>query len=320
MVSFLNTDNNLPQSRQLWAITRSVLEVNMYKQKKNGKKSKSHWDEFEALLKVVKFFLKTVALYDKGTWLARQIISNKICLEFDNLPEAFSGYKILHLSDLHIDALPNFEQDIINQLQHLEYDICIMTGDYRKEIEGGFSQIIEPMKKITDAINCTDGTYAILGNHDTYLMYTLEEKMNIRFLINESIKISKNGKTILLTGTDDPYAYYTEQAAYALQEEFDGFKIAAVHTPELKNMASENSYDLYLCGHTHGGQICLPNGKPLITHQKEGSEYASGLWRENGMVGYTHNGCGVSGIPVRYNSHGEVTIIELQKKNRYENN
>ena len=320
MVQYLLNNEYRKESHLIWAVTRSVLEANNYKHKKSGKKTKSHWDKFESILQVLKLMLKMMNIYEKGIRKARQIKINTLEMKHQRLPKAFSGYRILHLSDLHLDALPGIEKKIIKKIHETKFDLCIITGDFRKDQEGGYDKIFTPLKKIIDTIHCPDGIYAVLGNHDTYLMKSLEDHMNIRFLINESVSISRKGSHIFLTGTDDPFAYYTEQAAVALQHPYSGFKIAAVHTPELKNLAADNHYNLYLCGHTHGGQICLPNGTPLITHQKEGREFAMGRWHVNGMTGYTSTGCGVSGLPVRYNCEGEITLIKLNNIECYENN
>ena len=76
---------------------------------------------------------------------------------------------------------------------------------------------------------------------------------------------------------------------------------------------SRSDFDLLLGGHTHGGQVCLPGGLPLVTHCQNGRRYAAGLWRHGGMVGYTSRGVGVSGLPVRFNSRGELTLITLRR-------
>jgi predicted MPP superfamily phosphohydrolase len=105
-------------------------------------------------------------------------------------------------------------------------------------------------------------------------MHSLYNWLTLLFLCQNE----RAGQKILITGTDDPYRYYTIQELRALETSGYDFKIALVHTSELYDLAAENNYDLYLCGHTHGGQICLFNGKPLITHQYEGSRFVKGLW------------------------------------------
>jgi predicted MPP superfamily phosphohydrolase len=169
------------------------------------------------------------------------------------------------------------------------------------------------MKKMADSIHAKDGILATLGNHDTYLMVDFMENLGIKVLANETISIKKDNEKISVTGIDDPHYYFTDQALVALEESSDGYKIALVHSPELYDAAADNGYSLYLCGHTHGGQIALPGGIALITHLHNGRKYYRGLWRHSQLVGYTNQGSGTVGIPVRFNTQSEIALITLIK-------
>jgi len=302
------------ERRIIWAAMRASLEASRYKYKRNGKKSRSHWTLFERLLSVFRVGLKISGLYSKGEENARQIQLEQKTFYFSALPEAFDGFRILHLSDFHIDSLSGHENDIIKVIDSLEYDVAFLTGDYRKNITGSFKNILEPMKKIAGSMQPPFGIWATLGNHDSYLMAEYEEEVGINLIVNETLELEKEGQTIYATGTDDTYYYYSEQAVFALEKPIEGFKIALVHTGELRDVAAKNGYSLYLCGHTHGGQICLPGGKAILTHQYEGGEVIAGSWKYGEMQGYTNRGCGVSGIPVRFNCPPEVTLITLKRK------
>ena len=176
--------------KNIWLSTRAHLESDRYKYSSSGKRSKSRWSLFSKLLNIFVILLKLFNLYKKGLKNAKNIHINKFTLEFPDLPEKFDGYKILHLSDLHLDTLPGIEDIIINKIKNLQYDLCVMTGDYRKNTLGSFKQIINPLKKIVSAKNPKDGIIAIFGNHDTYLMLKQFDKMGIKLLANESISIS----------------------------------------------------------------------------------------------------------------------------------
>jgi hypothetical protein len=308
------TDKNSNERRVVWKALRASLELSHYKYKRSGRKSRSHWNFFEKLLYLFECFLKLGDLYEKGIRNASQVSVVRKTLKFSNLPTAFDGFTILHLTDLHIDSIAGHEKQILKAVENLSYDVALFTGDYRKNISGAFSQILTPMKTLSAAMNPPYGKWAVLGNHDTYLMADYEEDIGIRLLVNESVKFQKDGQEIVITGTDDPFYYYSEQAMMALERPIEGFKIALVHTSELRDIAADNDYKLYLCGHTHGGQICLPNGKALLSHQYEGKETIAGLWYHQGMTGYTSRGCGVSGLPVRYNCPPEVTLFRLEKQ------
>ncbi len=313
MFQFLDKPEVRKEKRMIWAATRSVLETIGTVHKKSGRKSKSHWNLFLRLLKIFAFLMKITGYYRKGYGNAKTIRVNEISLNFPNLPNAFNGFRILHLSDLHIDCIPGFASLIIEKVKNLNFDICLMTGDYRKDISGSFREILNPFRILSKYIKAGYGTFAVLGNHDTYLMARYEHESGMELLINESVEIIKDGQKVLITGTDDPFNFYSEPASLCLETRGYDFKIAMVHTPELAGTASENKYDLYLCGHTHGGQICLRDGLALISHQFEGKQYNHGIWNIGSMTGYTSRGVGVSGLPVRFNCPAEVTLITLVK-------
>lgn len=304
---------SLKDNRNIWASTRSVIEADNFKRKSGGKKSKSRWPLFVRVLKLFKPFFKISGLYRRGFKNTMSFKMNEYEVAFEDLPQNFDGFKILFLSDLHLDSVNGFENKIIEKLNNLDCDICLLGGDYRMANSGSFKNILEPFKKIIQSIKSFYGIYAVFGNHDTYLMETYEDEIGLKFLINESVTIIKEGQKLCITGTDDPFKFYTDQAIQALERSSKGFKIALIHTPELHQQASENGYSFYLCGHTHGGQICLPGGYPIITHQNEGKDFINGFWQSGLMKGYTSTGVGVSGLPVRFNCPGEIAVFKLKK-------
>lgn len=301
------------ENLKIWANTRSFLENNNFKNKRNGVKSKRHWTLFTNLLKIFIIGLKFIGSYNKAYYNALDVKVNIIKLEYSNLPEQFDGFRILHLTDLHIDIAPNVDEKIIDAIKNLDYDVCLMTGDYRNSEYGSFKGIKKPLSNLMKNIKAKEGVFATLGNHDTYLMVSFFEEIGVEVLPNKTIDIVRGDKKISITGVDDVHSYYTDQAVLALEQNINNFKIAMVHSPEIFDIAADNNYNLYLCGHTHAGQICLPSGKPLITHLYTGKKFYKGLWKYKQMNGYTSNGCGTSGIPIRINTQSEVTIFELTK-------
>jgi len=301
------------EHRRIWAATRSVLERDNYKHKRYGKRSRSHWTLFERMILGFGFFLKVVRMYQRGCRNATDIVVKNIDLGFSRLPPAFDGYRILHLTDLHLDGGEPIEHIVCEKIQHLQYDLCVLTGDYRERTHGTLEAMLGPMQRIADAIRAKDGILAVLGNHDSYLMVDYLEDMGIRVLANETTAIYRGNTRIAVTGIDDPNYYYTDQVLRVLEETGEEFKVVLVHTPELFDVAADNGYSLYLCGHTHGGQICLPGGIPLITHLCHGRQFFSGLWHHADMKGYTGNGTGTVALQVRFNSQSEIACITLKK-------
>lgn len=303
------------KSRQLWLSNRKKLEALRFNRISERAKETGRITLLDHMLPLITLGLKTMGFYHWGFKNALDVALKQHELYFENLPRNFDGYKILHLSDLHIDCLPGLEDVICQMISGLEYDMCAITGDYRLGSYGTYKEnVVEPLKKIADAITARDGIYATLGNHDTHHIVNILEEMGMVALTNETKYIRRGEEQMVITGTDDPYTYYTNQMVEALNTDDAGFKVALAHSPELYKEAAKNHYDLYLCGHTHAGQICLPTGAPLISHLKKGKHLVSDFWKEENMVGYTSAGCGTSGLPIRFNCRGEITLFTLRRK------
>ena len=260
--------------------------------------------------------LRICGLYERGIRNAHNIRLKRLDLAFQDLPPEFDGFRILQLNDLHVDFLPETLDAALELVSGERIDICVLTGDYRKRVSCPFGHILPDFERLLAQVRARGGIYAILGNHDCADMVPAFEGIGIEVLVNETRRIQRGRAQIHLTGTDDVHYYYTEAARAALEMTPEGFKIALVHSAELADVAAEAGFQLYLAGHTHGGQVCLPGGKPIITHMNSHRRYASGLWRHGTMVGYTTTGVGVSGLPVRFNTRGEAALITLNRSSR----
>lgn len=301
--------------RQNWLNNRKRLEGLRFNRLSAYERDKGYITWIDYLIPIVNAGLRLSGTYGIGKANAKKIQVKEFDLYFDNLPEAFDGYKVLHLTDLHIDSLPGLEQIICEKLEKLDYHSCFITGDYRLRLTGDYGdKVLSPLRDIIACLQPEDGIFATLGNHDTFQIVEHLESMGVEVLTNETIRLHRGQDSILITGVDDPHFYCTHHSLEALKTEREAFKIALVHSPELYQEAADHQYDLYLCGHTHAGQICLPTGIPLITHLKKGKKYSKGMWKVGEMQGYTSAGCGVSGVPVRFNSRGEITLFTLRKK------
>ena len=156
--------------RQVWALTRSILESDIYKHRRYGEKRRRHWSLFEFSIRMFGVCLKTFRLYQRGYNNATRIVINSERIYFSDLPAPFHGYTLLHLTDLHTDFISGYQNIICDSIKNLSYDACVMTGDYRAKISGSIKGPLEPMKEIISTIRAKDGIYATLGNHDTYQM------------------------------------------------------------------------------------------------------------------------------------------------------
>jgi len=264
------------------------------------------------------WFMKTVfklaGLYERGKQNALDLKLRNLTFEFDDLPLGFDNYTILFVSDLHLDCMEGIAQKAQDIVKCLKPDLCIMGGDYRTEAWGSFSKALFHLKNLLDNIQAKDGIYAVLGNHDCLEMVSPLKEKNVEFLVNDTQCIEKDGDRIWIAGVDDPYYFQ----GHNLEETFDqipgnGFTIFVSHTPEIFREAARYSPKLYLCGHTHAGQVQLPYFGPVITHFKGPRKMVHGKWSYKGMQGYTSSGVGTSGVPVRFGCCGEVVLITLKR-------
>lgn len=238
-------------------------------------------------------------------------------LYFESLPLEFDGFKILFLSDLHFDKIQNMENLILETIGRAEFDICVMGGDYAYRYKGKNIQIVKNFAASLIACIKSKGkeVYGILGNHDLYVIGQFLEQLGVKMLINESVKIEKNKSCIYLSGIDDA-SYYRTHDFYSCEENIDTvnpFKILLSHTPDTYKQADKFHYLLSLNGHTHGGQICLPGGIPVVTNTKAPRKMAKGYWKFKGLHGITSNGIGCSGFTGRLCCPPEVISITLKK-------
>ncbi len=307
------TDNQSINQRTIWAANRFWMETENMKSKRYGGKSHHHWYLLLMMMKSFKTLLHLIGKYKEGVYNAENIVLRELDLKFSNLPPKFESFTILHLSDLHFGCIPGIEDIILKHLYNHEVDICVITGDYLEGLHVPINNAIESLRKITEGIKTRHGFLGILGNHDTCHMVAPMEDLGIRMLINENYRLHKEGDYIQFIGTDDVHYYYTDQAMHALENAGSDFSIALVHSPELFDIADEMGVNLYLCGHTHGGQVCMPGGTPLITHLNRGKDFYSGYWQYRNLQGVTSCGVGTSGIPVRFNTQGELSILKLNR-------
>ena len=250
-------------------------------------------------------------------WMERNALDvtvRPLVFEFPSLPEAFDGFRILHLTDLHIDAHPELAGRVGALLKDIHVDRCLVTGDYRFAVVGHSKRVYHYLEQVFTQINSAGGVLGILGNHDATDDVAALEDLGVRVLLNKSVEVHMNHQSIWIAGVDDPYAFKCDDLPKALHPiPESAFKILMAHTPQLYSEAGDRAVDLYLCGHTHGGQVCLPGGGAVISHCNTPRRYLSGLWDYKNMAGYTCPGIGVSGTIARMNCPPEIAVIELRR-------
>jgi uncharacterized protein len=261
---------------------------------------------------IIRTILYLSGMYWRGRANAASVRLRNNAVFSERLPFQFDGFTILHLSDLHADISADAMAETARLVSGLRYDLCVLTGDYRGLTFGSFAPCLQDMLRLREVLR--GDIFGVLGNHDTVQMVPDLERMGIRMLLNEHAVIQRDGSNIFLAGIDDAHFYRVDNIEKAAAEmPQDAFSILLSHTPETYREASHAGFDLLLAGHTHGGQICLPGGIPIILASALPRSMGRGLWKYRGMAGYTSVGAGSCGVPVRFNCPPEITLHHLRR-------
>ncbi|MBI1867792.1 MAG: metallophosphoesterase [Methylocystis sp.] len=255
--------------------------------------------------------LKVCGLYRRGRRNAERVSVRANEIVSPRLPAAFDQFTILHLSDLHTEMSQAALERVVELVQALEFDVCVLTGDYRAKTHGPIRACLADLARVRASLR--EPVYGVLGNHDTIRMAPDLEQMGVRMLLNECVAIERGDDRIHLAGVDDAHFYRVdniEKAAAHIPHE--DFSILLSHTPEIYRQAAYAGFDLLLSGHTHGGQICLPGGLPITLDSELPRAFGAGAWTYGGMAGYTSAGAGSCIVPVRFNCPPEITLHRLR--------
>lgn len=266
-----------------------------------------NWYSSHRLLRMI---LKGSGFYWRGrrNTLRFRVSRNRISLP--GLAAAFDGFTLLHLSDLHADMYPPATEALAQRVAGMDYDAVILTGDYRANTFGEIDAAMSGMRTLCDSLR--KPVYGVLGNHDTIRMVPELESMGIEVLLNESVVLQRGEDVIHLAGVDDAHYYRVDN----IEKAAEGIPLAAVsillsHTPEIYRQAAHSGFDLFFCGHTHGGQICLPGGYPVTLDARCPRRLGYGNWQHGKMQGYTSAGAGTSIVEVRINCLPEIVLHTL---------
>jgi predicted MPP superfamily phosphohydrolase len=223
-----------------------------------------------------------------------------------NLPNAFRDFRILLITDMHLDITPNASVT----LRHMKlpsHDIVVLGGDFFDS-----NHSVDKPTLHNFLSNFNQKIYAILGNHDNADMIDTLESKGVHVLFNTSVLLTRGIDELLLTGVDDVSQFWSHLHGMSSKEaadNFDGCKIMLSHSPDFLVDAQEAGYDLQLSGHTHGGQFTLFN--QVIFKQTKFDFAMGGRWQYKTMQGFTSTGLGSSRFPIR-NITPEISVITLK--------
>lgn len=279
--------------------------------------------------RIISLIIVLVALFVVALWAIwgnTALEQNRYTIKSSKLPEAFSGYRIAHISDLHNVEMGKNNAELLAMLREAAPDLIAITGDL---IDSRSTDIDLALQFAGDAMQIAP-CYYVTGNHEARISEYAElrsglEAAGVVVLENARMEIEREGESIALIGVADPsfqtdYLFgdaqtVMEQHLQQLAGEEDEFTVLLSHRPELFEIYAESHMDLVLSGHAHGGQFRMPFiGGLVAPNQGFFPEYDAGLYTKNGTNMLVSRGIGNSIIPIRLNNRPEVIVIELEAK------
>jgi uncharacterized protein len=236
-------------------------------------------------------------------------------LPIPGLPAELDGFRILHISDLHGRRFwdPAYD-DLISRVRADPPDLIAITGDFAEDRYDSRREL-PTVRRFVGGLTSRLGTVAILGNHDGDLMRPKLEALNLTAVDHRRLSLHSGSATLEFIGI-----------AGVEREDFDPVflrslgakppntvRIVLSHYPDLIRNIGFLEADLYLTGHTHGGQICFPGRIPIIRHDSLSMKFITGINRFQQTWLVVNRGLGFSSVPIRLFCPAEVIEIRLQK-------
>ena len=272
------------------------------------------------IIAIILIIVGAVYLY----WGNNSLTVGRHTLSPANLPESFSGFRFVQVSDLHNK---DFKGRLIRKISSLNPDIIVITGDI---IDSRHTDTDIALKFAENAVNIAP-VYYVTGNHESRLKDIYPEfresleNLGVTVLDCRSVTLEKNGDEIVLAGMNDLTFYgsstlnentivFKEMLNNLGREKGDRTGILLSHRPEIFDTYVESGFEVVLTGHAHGGQIRLPFvGGILTPNQGFFPEYDAGLYQKENTSMIISRGLGNSLFPFRIGNRPEIIVCELEK-------
>lgn len=271
------------------------------------------------------------ALLREATLEPRRIEITHQRIPIAKLPEAFNGFRIVQLSDVHHSPFLSKDEiaAAVQIANALRPDVIALTGDYISHSR----DFIQPCARALGALYAPAGVFAVLGNHDHWTdgaaMQQALEAQGIRVLTNEAMRLQRGAAHIQFAGIDDLLVKRDDLELALCGTTRDETRVLLSHNPRIIREAARRGVDLVLSGHTHGGQIDwrLLTGRADRNDQRQRGDWLLRLRRKSMrrfMRGharlldthiYVNRGLGTVVVPLRYGCPPEITVLELVKEN-----
>lgn len=264
-----------------------------------------------------------LALIMWTAWGNTALELNTYTVTSERLPDAFHGFRIAHISDLHNAEMGKDNEKLLSLLREAEPDMIAITGDLIDSRRTNIDIALHFAKEAVKIAPC----YYVTGNHEARVpaYHDLKEGLNalgVVVLEDETVEIRQSGETIVILGVEDPSfetdglpgdsAAVMRGKLQELMNEEHRYTVLLSHRPELFEAYVESGVDLVLSGHAHGGQFRLPLvGGLAAPNQGLFPKYEAGLYTCHSTHMLVSRGIGNSLFPFRFNNRPEVILIEL---------
>jgi predicted MPP superfamily phosphohydrolase len=241
----------------------------------------------------------------------------QVDVSLSRLPAALDGFRIAHLTDLHIGATLDGDwlREVVADVSRLTCDLIVITGD----LVDGYVHHLKDHVAPLGGLAAPHGVFFVTGNHEYFYdaddWIAAVEGWGIRVLRNERVSIGDGAHTFDLVGVDDYNAKrMLEGHGQDLARALEGISpnretVLLAHQPRTIFEAAEKGVGLQLSGHTHGGQIWP------ITHLVGLQQpYNKGLFEQGNTQIYVSQGTGYWGPPMRLGTENEIAVIRLRAK------
>jgi len=306
------------KNSKFWQFQTKELIVKNRKLKNENSKSLLFKVKF-LLLRLTKsiFILSICALLYAHFIEPNWIDINYIELKLPNLASAFNDYRIVQISDIHVDkrTKTRYLNHIFRLVNQQKPDLIAITGDFvtRRQIK-----FLPKLEATLSKLNASDKVVGVLGNHDYWTDATkiseVLKKTNVLNLDNKVYTIKRDNAILNIAGVDDVWVGKDRLDLVLQQLSSKGAAILLAHEPDFADKsAATNRFDLQLSGHSHAGQIRLPFFDPPLLPGL-GQKYYAGLYKVGKMFEYTNRGIGMTGLHLRFGSRPEITVFVLKSR------
>ena len=256
---------------------------------------------------------------DRGPWIQYRVPRgfewNRYTLPIAALPPEFEGFRVIQITDLHLRKFWSDAYDeLIERVRKESPDLILITGDF---VDNKFrpGPAVPTVRRIVSGLAARYGVFGILGNHDRAHLAPHLEGTGITLLQHECRRITVDGaelELLALPGIDRKQL--TADVLYGYpNKEFGVPRLVLAHFPDHLRKAVELRPDIYFAGHTHGGQICLPNGFAPIRHDSLPRHLCKGVHRAADTWLVVSRGLGFTGLPFRVFCPAEIIEITLSR-------